>query len=134
MHRRHARLDPRLEVRDEVRARVEDLSTLEGPGTERYVALLASRVAAVARGSETVRIASADIKRLGAALPAALAALAPETRDLAFGEPTDRIAHGVELVGERTHVDLSLEAIVAERRDELSLEVAAILFGAGGSD
>lgn len=94
---------------------------------DKYVAWMAARIAAAARGGETVRIAPADESRLRAALPGALAALRGADAPAIDSAPAD-VASGVVLVGDRARVDLSVEALLDERRDELAVEVSRILF------
>lgn len=97
-----------------------------------YARFLGERIAAGARGGETVRIASADAGRLAKSLPDVMAKAAPSVELTYSPEPAEGIAHGVVLQAERSRVDLSVEAIVEERREELTMLVSRILFGSEG--
>jgi len=91
-----------------------------------YASFLASRVAAVARGGETLHLGTEDVARADAVVEA-LRLLAPGL-SLAVSKTPAPFARGVLLQGDRVRVDLSLGAIVEERRDELELSVASKLF------
>lgn len=92
-----------------------------------YAEFMAARVAHAARGGERVLIAPADVVRLANRLPDVVAALgAPR---LHWATELAHVDRGVVLVGDRVSVDLSVDAIVAERADELSMIAAAHLFG-----
>jgi vacuolar-type H+-ATPase subunit E/Vma4 len=96
---------------------------------ERYVPWLAARIAAVARGGETLSLGTLDRDRKAAVLEE-LGRIAP-TLSLAATDTAAPFERGALLQGDRVRADLSLEAIVADRRDELELVVARVLFAEG---
>jgi vacuolar-type H+-ATPase subunit E/Vma4 len=93
---------------------------------ERYVPWLAGRIAAVARGGETLSLGASDRDR-SEAVRAELARIAPELTLIETDTPAP-FERGALLQGDRVRADLSLEAIVADRRDELELVAASVLF------
>jgi len=93
---------------------------------ERYVPWLATRIAAAARGGESLSFGALDSDR-AAAVRAELDRIAPELK-LEAGEAPAPFERGALLQGDRVRADLSLEAVVADRRDELELVVARVLF------
>lgn len=99
---------------------------------ERYVTWLADRIAAAARGGETLSVGTGDVDRLGA-IVTALSQAAPGLA-LATSDTPAPFARGALLTGDRVSVDLSVDAIVADQRDSLELAISQALFGEGGSD
>lgn len=93
---------------------------------ERYVSWLAGRVAAVARGGETLSLGALEHHR-EAALREVLRRIAPELTLIVADTPAP-FERGALLQGDRVRADLSLEALVADRRDELELVAARVLF------
>ena len=94
-----------------------------------YAALLAGRVARVARGDERILVADSDSRRLARLLPAAIEKAAGRDLGITLDTQVAGIAHGVVLLGERSKVDLSVDALIDEDRDRLSMLAAEILFG-----
>jgi vacuolar-type H+-ATPase subunit E/Vma4 len=94
-----------------------------------YASFLASRVVAVARGGETLRFGRAD-SPLAGPVAEALRVAAPEL-SLDLSPEVAPFERGALVEGPRVRADLSLGAIVEERRDELELLVAQALFGEG---
>lgn len=127
---RLAARDTALAARGELVAEVLDgvADALAALPDDEYAAFFARAVADAARGGETVLVAPADRERLAQRLRAALSAQAPSLA-LEFSDEPAPIERGVYLRGERVSVDLSVDAVVAARRDELAMKVAAILFG-----
>lgn len=93
-----------------------------------YASFVAGSVADVARGGETVLVADADRERLAGRLRDALSAAAPDL-ELTWSDEPAPVERGVFLRGERVSVDLSIDAVVASRRDDLAMTVARTLFG-----
>lgn len=91
-----------------------------------YVAFLAARIVAAARGGEVLHVGTADSGRASAVLDA-VHAIAPGLAMTLAAEPAP-FERGALLVGDRVRADLSLASIVNERRDELELAIAAELF------
>ncbi len=91
-----------------------------------YARFLAQRIVEAARGGETLLFGSADAGRK-AAVTAELARIAPGL-ELSVAEEPAPFERGAMLQGSRVRADLSLPAIIAERRDDLELEVARVLF------
>lgn len=100
--------------------------------SDRYVAWLAGKVAAVARGGETLSVGSEDMERLDAIVHA-LADTAPQIKLTASRTPAP-FARGALLSGDRVSVDLSVDSIVADQRDTLELTISQVLFAKEGSD
>lgn len=120
---RDATLTARRKVVDEaLEATAERLASL--PDAE-YARFLAARISATARGGETVRLGSADLARKDA-VARELASL--ESGIVIADEPAP-FERGALVEGSRVRADLSLSAIVDERRDDLELAVASVLFG-----
>lgn len=128
----------KLEARDAglaaKRALVEEALEATADGlaklpADRYAAFLASRIASAARGGEMLRFGSADEDVAGEVM-AALERVAPGLAVAVASEPAP-FERGVLLEGDRVRADLSLRAIVDERRDELELAVSEALFGKG---
>ena len=108
-----------------------------GLGDAEYASFVARSIVAVARGGERVLVAPADAGRLAGRLPHAVAAAAHAAGvavpPLAWtGDPAP-VDHGVVLAGDRVSVDLSIDAIVGERADELAMLAAARLFDGAGA-
>lgn len=93
---------------------------------DRYVPWLASLITAAARGGETLALGTLDVGREDA-IRAEMARIAPGVTLERSSEPAP-FERGAVLRGDRVRADLSLEAIVADRRDELELVVAHVLF------
>jgi len=91
-----------------------------------YARFLAGRIAATARGGETLRFGSADAGR-AAAVAAELARIAPQLALQVEDEPAP-FERGALLEGARVRADLSLAALIHERRDDLEVVVARVLF------
>lgn len=133
-------VNARLRVRDEElasrRARLDDVlvrvvaALAELPDSE-YAEFLAKRIADAGRGGERLLLGAADVSR-APAIAAALARIAPELKLVVTdgAAPFDR---GALLVGDRVRANLSLQAIVEERRDDLELVIARVLFGEAGA-
>ena len=128
----------RLAARDEALARRRELvdtalqraaETLAALSDIEYAAFLSRRIASVARGGETVRFGSADLARAETVLEA-LRMNTPGLTLAVADEPAP-FERGALVEGSRVRADLSLTAIVEERRDELELAVAEVLFGEG---
>jgi len=118
-------LAARQELVDEVLA--EAHRAIVALNDDAYAALLARRIAAVARGGERVLVAGSDAVRLESRLRDALDRLgAPALEWPSRPAPVD---HGVVLLGDRVSVDLSIDALIDERRDELAMIAAEKLFG-----
>lgn len=96
---------------------------------ERYALVLAKRIAQTAGGGETVSFGRLDAGRADAVMRAVKES-APQLLLTQSGEPAP-FDRGVLLTGDRKRVDLSLGSLVDERRDELELAVAGVLFGEG---
>jgi vacuolar-type H+-ATPase subunit E/Vma4 len=96
---------------------------------KQYVVLMARRIAAVSRGGERLRIAAADVARLKRALPAAIKKAAGHDLELRIEDEPADVEHGVVVEGERSVVDLSIAALIEERRSALAMLAAEILFG-----
>jgi len=125
----------RLAARDALVARQRELigealaataEALAALPDERYVPWLAGRIAAVARGGERLALGSADQSR-ATAIMQAVAAAAPDLQ-LEQAPQAAPFERGALLQGDRVRADLSLEAIVSDRKDELELVVARALF------
>jgi len=120
------------ELIDQVLARAAQ-AVVELPDDE-YSALMARRVAAASRGGERVRIAAADFGRLDSRLSDAVEKVAGRDLGLVFVDEPAEVEHGVVLLGDRSEVDLSVAALVEERRSELAMLAAQALFGGGEKD
>lgn len=94
-----------------------------------YAGFLARYITAAARGGETVSFGAKDAGRASKVM-ARVAESAPGL-DLRQGEPAAAFDRGVVLTGSRVRVDLSLHALVEDRRDELESTAASVLFGEG---
>lgn len=132
----------RLRARDaEVAARGELVERALGMLEERiiglpddtYTSFIAGAVVDAAAGSEAVRVAAADSKRLSG-LEAAVTAIARErgrVLTLRFDSEAADIAHGVVLVGDRSQNDLSIAGLISAEREALVMKLAATLFAEG---
>ena len=98
-------------------------------GDDEYAELLARRVARTACGGERVLMAPADVARLASQLPVAVARVTGGDLRLTWASELAPIEHGVVLRGDRVSVDLSVDAAIEERRDELVMIAAERLFG-----
>jgi V/A-type H+/Na+-transporting ATPase subunit E len=123
---RDASLTVRGQAADEALAGLE--SALVALDDARYAALIARELKTVAIEGATLRLGAADAARLRAALPAALAALG---LSIGIDEAPADVEHGVVLAADRVRVQVSPEAIVAARRQELEAEADRLLFGSG---
>ena len=123
-------LTARRELIDRTLARA--LETLGRVGDEQYADLVARRLVRSAHGGERVLIAAADVPRLVERLPAAVARAGGGGLALVWSSESAPVGHGVVLRGDRMSVDLSVEATIEERRDELAMVAAAILFAEAG--
>jgi len=120
---RDAGLAARLALAAEALERAE--AALAALPDAEYAALIARAVAESATGRETVLVAAADVARLRATLPAALAAAGVT---LPMGDEPADAAAGVVLSGGGVRVEVSPAALVAARRDELLAEADRLLF------
>jgi vacuolar-type H+-ATPase subunit E/Vma4 len=96
-----------------------------------YAVFLARHIAAVARGGERVLVAPADAARLALRLPQAYAKLGGPA--LLWPPEPAPVEHGVVLLGDRVSVDLSVQAIIHENREALSMVAAEQLFAGAGA-
>ena len=98
-----------------------------------YIAFLAGQACAASlTGSETIILSPSDYKRFGTdVLNAANSALlaAGKTAALSLSDETADIRGGLILSGGDIEVDCSIDALMAEYRNELSPAVASALFG-----
>lgn len=101
---------------------------------EQYARLLAGHVASAARGGERILLGGEDRERLRDRILPSVSSVAGERAavldDLAVSDEGAPFARGLMLVGSRVRTDISLEAIVAERRGQLEMVVADVLFPA----
>ncbi len=125
--------DSALAARREMVERVlaEAVARLEDQPAPQYAALISAEVAGSARGGERLQIAEADRERLEGHLPSAL--VDAGVVDIEVAGPTDTIARGVLLVGDRVRTEISAAAIVAEHADALTARIAGVLFDSGAS-
>jgi len=127
LHARDAEVTARRALVEEaLHAAAEAIAQLPD---DRYAAFLASRIAGAAKGGESLSLGSEDAER-ATRVSAALSALAPDL-SLVVSDTPAPFLRGALLTGDRVRVDLSLDAIVEERRDELEMIVARALFGQG---
>jgi len=124
----------RLAARDAAVARRRELvdraleatvDAIAGLPDEQYVAWLAARVVDAATGGETLRVGSADTAH-EQALRREIERIAPSLQLADSAQPAP-FARGALLEGRRVRADLSLETLVADRRDALELVVAVVL-------
>jgi len=121
---RDAEVTARRALLDEALAGAADaLAALSDADYARY---LAARVAEAARGGETLSFGSADIGR-AKAVTDELARIAPALTVTVADKPAP-FERGALLEGSRVRADLSLTALVEERRDDLEVVVARVLF------
>jgi vacuolar-type H+-ATPase subunit E/Vma4 len=121
---RDATLAAHLELDNDALAAAE-AALVALPDAE-YAALLARGVAASSIDEETVLLGTADMARLRATLPSALAAAGVQ---LTIGDVPADIAHGVVLVSDRVRVEVSPAALVGGQRDDLLAQADRLLFG-----
>jgi vacuolar-type H+-ATPase subunit E/Vma4 len=119
LHARDRSVTARRELAGRVLRRAEE--SIAALSDDEYADLIARRLQASARGGETVRIAASDQARLQEGLRSRL-------DGLTIGESTDDISHGALLIGDRTTVEVSPRALVAEQEDELFTVISQILF------
>jgi vacuolar-type H+-ATPase subunit E/Vma4 len=132
-----ARLDARDRALAEKGALVERVlasarDALAAMPDDAYADLLARRIAAAARGGERILVAARDVPRLAERLPAAIARAGGRDLHLVWSSEVAQIEHGVVLAGDRVRYDLSIDAVIQERRDELAMRAAEVLFGEEG--
>lgn len=96
-------------------------------GDADYARFLAARIAEVARGGESLSFGELDTARADAVM-SELSRLAPSLSLARSGESAP-FPRGALLEGSRVRVDLSLPAIVNERRDDLESQAVIALFG-----
>ncbi|TDB37743.1 MAG: hypothetical protein D9V44_06695 [Actinobacteria bacterium] len=132
----------RLRARDaEVMARGELVDRALGMLEERIIGLpddvftsfIASAVVDAAAGDEAVRVAAADRTRL-ADLEAAVKSIARARGvelALRFESEAADVAHGVVLIGDRSHNDLSIAGLISAQRESLVMKLASALFAEG---
>jgi len=94
-----------------------------------YARFLAARIAEVSRGGETVSFGSEDVARSSLVLDE-LARIAPSLTVQVAKKPAP-FERGALLEGDRVRADLSLAALVAERREAIEMSVARALFPEG---
>jgi V/A-type H+-transporting ATPase subunit E len=122
----------RRQLVDEVFSQVEQDLTRRPP--EEYAAFLAALVPAeAARDAAAVVLGRDDLARLGPGFPG-LVASALSRRHPAWGTVISRdpgdFAAGLHVSTPRSVHDLSLETLLAERREQWEIAVARILFAA----
>lgn len=126
----------RLATRDEAlvakRALVEDALervsvAIESLPADRYACFLGEEIAANARSGDTVTLAQADAALLDD-VKRVVATRAPAVELTWASEPAP-LERGALVVGQRTRFELTPRSVVAERRGELEVEIAAALFG-----
>lgn len=128
----------RLDVRDRAlaarRALVERVlvgarDAVLATGDDEYADLLAQLIVRAARGGETVLVAAADVPRLAHRLRAAVTRATDRDLGLVWSGEVADVEHGVVLRGDRISFDLSVDAAIDERRDELAMLAAEVLLG-----
>ncbi len=128
-------VNARLRARDEAvaarRALVEEALTgaaesIAALPDDRYAEFLGARIAAAVRGGEKVAFGSADAARAGK-IAAAVKKAVPDV-SFAVSDASAPFERGALLTGDRVQADLSLRAIVEDRRDELEMAIASVLF------
>ncbi len=136
---RDASLRARAELVDRVMR--EARTRLVGLDDEDYARLLARSMVASARGGETVRMGREDLDRLRDLLPEAVRAEASEpsseegdAASFAYADDPGALDRGVVLEGDRMRVEISPDATLRQRHDELAALAADILFGDGSGD
>jgi len=132
------RASARLGARDRVlaakgalvqRVLTEARDTVLALDDDEYAEVLARRIVRTALGGERVLMAPSDVARLASRLPAAVIRVAPPGLALVWASELAPAEHGVILRGDRVSVDLSVDAAIEERHDELAMVAAARLFG-----
>jgi len=121
---RDAEVTARRALLDEALAAAADaLAAL--PDAE-YSRFLAERIAEVARGGETLSFGADDASRRDL-VTQELARIAPQLTLQVADEPAP-FARGALLEGARVRAELSLSSLVDERREELEIVMARVLF------
>lgn len=94
-----------------------------------YADFVAQRIAALAQGGEALQLGTADLARKDA-IVSAIRRIRPE---LSFTTSTDAapFERGARLFGDRVRADLSLRALIEERRDDLESVLVDVLFEKG---
>ena len=93
---------------------------------EEYARLLAQDIASAARGGEDVMLGAEDAERLQSHLPGALESLGCDAK--VVEEPAS-LSRGALLLGDRMQVEVSVDSLMAARREEYEALVADRLFG-----
>ena len=88
--------------------------------------LLAQDIASAARGGEDVMLGAEDAERLQSHLPGALESLGCDAK--VVGELAS-LSRGALLIGDRMQVEVSVDSLMAARREEYEALVADRLFG-----
>ena len=126
---RDAALSGKHEVLAEAIAAV--VSTIESLPAERYARFLGEAIVAAVRDGDSVSLAEADVGAADA-VRATVAELAGAV-SLEWSPEPAPVRRGALVKGARTHMDITPESIVAERRAELELGMAPALFGQEGA-
>jgi len=121
---RDAEVTARRALLDEALAGAAD--AIAGLPDADYARYLAARIAEAARGGETLSFGSADVGR-AKLVTDELARVAPSLNVVVADQPAP-FERGALLEGSRVRADLSLAALVEERRDDLEVVVARVLF------
>lgn len=108
------------------RAMAESEKRIYSLPDEKYAALIACEATRHSREGETLLIGEDDAQRLTAHLPGALEAA---DATLVVGGVTPEIARGVVVVDDRMQVEVSVNALLQERREELEALANDRLFG-----
>lgn len=129
-----ARLDARDRTLAARRALVERVlraarDAVLAVGDGEYANLLAGRIVKAAQGGETVLVAAADAPRLADRLRTAVTRASDRDLGLVWSGEVADVEHGVVLRGDRVSFDLSVDAAIDERRDELAMLAAEVLLG-----
>ena len=96
---------------------------------DEYAMLLAQDIASATRGGEDVMLGTEDADRLQAHLPGALESFGCDARVM---EEPATLSRGALLVGDRMRVEVSIDSLIAARREEYETLVADYLFGGEG--
>jgi len=121
---RDAEVTARRSLLDEALAAAADAVAAQSDA--QYARYLAARIAEVARGGETLSFGSADSDRASVVVEE-LARTAPGV-EFVVADKAAPFERGALLEGSRVRADLSLAALVEERRDDLEVVVARVLF------
>lgn len=125
----------RLEARDRALAEKRSVvaEALEGVAAaiaalpaEQYARFLGGAIAAQARTGDVVALAASDLHHLEA-IRETVHAVAPGL-SLTWSDEPAQIDRGALVIGGRTRAEITPQAIVAERRDQLEVIVSARLF------